>query len=187
MTQAAGFYNTLLEGRDPALVIEPLNAYRLKELMPDNPGEFKVPLGIPEILEVGSDITLVTYGSCVRIAQDAIKQLNDFDISVELIDVQTLLPFDLKEIICASIKKTNRVLFFDEDVPGGATAFMMQQVLEGQGAWKYLDSEPRTLSAREHRPAYTTDGDYFSNPNAEDVFEAVYNIMHEARPGKYQG
>lgn len=186
MTQAAGFYNTLLEGRDPALVIEPLNAYRLKEMMPDNAGAFRIPLGMPEILEEGNDITIVTYGSCVRIAQDAIKQLNDFNISVELIDVQTLLPFDLKETIAASVKKTGRVLFFDEDVPGGATAFMMQQVLEVQGAWKYLDMAPRTLSAREHRPAYTTDGDYFSNPNAEDVFEAVYSIMHEANPAKYR-
>jgi 2-oxoisovalerate dehydrogenase E1 component len=185
MTQAAGFYNTLLEGRDPALVIEPLNAYRLKEVMPDNPGEFKIPLGIPEILEAGTDITLVTYGSCVRIAQDAVKQLNDFNISVELIDVQTLLPFDLGEIIAASIKRTSRVLFFDEDVPGGATAYMMQQVIEGQGAYRYLDSEPHTLAAKEHRPAYTSDGDYFSNPNAEDVFEAVYTIMHEAKPEKY--
>jgi pyruvate/2-oxoglutarate/acetoin dehydrogenase E1 component len=185
MTRAAGFYNTLLCGRDPALVIEPLNGYRLKEIKPDNPGEYKVPLGIPEILAVGDDITLVTYGSCVRIARDAIKQLNEFSISVELIDVQTLLPFDLTEVIAASIKKTGRVLFFDEDVPGGATAFMMQQVIEGQGAYSYLDSEPRTLSAKEHRPAYTTDGDYFSNPNAEDVFDTIYTIMHEANPAKY--
>lgn len=185
MTQAAGFYNTLVEGRDPALVIEPLNAYRLKEIMPDNPGEFRTPLGIPEILEEGTDITLVTYGSCVRIAQDAIKQLNDFNISVELIDVQTLLPFDIEDMIAASIKKTRRVLFFDEDVPGGATAYMMQQVLEGQQAWGYLDIPPATLSAREHRPAYTTDGDYFSNPNAEDVFEAVYNIMHKVKPERF--
>jgi len=185
MTQAAGFYNTLLEGLDPALVIEPLNAYRLKEVMPDNPGEFKIPLGIPEILEEGSDITLVTYGSCVRIAQDAAKQLSDFNISVELIDVQTLLPFDLGEIIATSIKKTSRVLFFDEDVPGGATAYMMQQVIEGQGAYRYLDSEPRTLAAKEHRPAYSSDGDYFSNPNAEDVFEAIYAIMHEANPVRF--
>lgn len=185
MTQAAGFYNTLLEGRDPALVIEPLNAYRLKEMKPDNPGGYRIPLGIPQILEEGSDITLVTYGSCVRIAQDALKQLRDFNISVELIDVQTLLPFDLTEIISASIKKTNRVLFFDEDVPGGATAYMLQQVIEGQGAYQYLDAQPRTLAAKEHRPAYSTDGDYFSNPNAEDVFDAVYSIMHEANPEKY--
>jgi 2-oxoisovalerate dehydrogenase E1 component len=185
MTQAAGFYNTLLEGSDPALVIEPLNAYRLKELKPDNPGEYKVLLGMPEILEEGEDITLVTYGSCVRIALDAVKQLRDFHISVELIDVQTLIPFDLTETITSSIRKTNRVLFFDEDVPGGATAYMLQQVIEGQGAYKYLDSEPRTLAAKDHRPAYSTDGDYFSNPSAEDVFEAVYAIMHEVNPGKY--
>lgn len=185
MTQAAGFYNTLLESDDSALVIEPLNGYRLKERRPDNIGEFKVPLGVPEILIPGDDITLVTYGSCVRIAQDAIKQLKEFNINVELIDVQTLLPFDIHNIILESIKKTNRVIFFDEDVPGGATAFMMQKVLEEQGAYYYLDSKPATLTAAEHRPAYSTDGDYFSNPNAENVFEAVYDIMHEANPEKY--
>jgi pyruvate/2-oxoglutarate/acetoin dehydrogenase E1 component len=132
---------------------------------------------MPEILNEGSDITLVTYGSCVRIAQDAIRQLKDFNISVELIDVQTLLPFDLEEVILASIKKTGKVLFFDEDVPGGATAYMMQQVLEVQGASEYLTMPARTLSAKEHRPAYTTDGDYFSNPNAEDVVEAVFDFL----------
>jgi pyruvate/2-oxoglutarate/acetoin dehydrogenase E1 component len=177
LTQAAGFYNTLVEGRDPALVVEPLNAYRLKEIMPDNPGDFRVPLGIPEILEEGSDITLVTYGSCVRIAQDAIQQLNDLNIRVELIDVQTLLPFDLQGTILQSVKKTGKVLFFDEDVPGGATAYMMQQVLEVQGASEYLSMPARTLSAKEHRPAYTTDGDYFSNPNAEDVVDAVLSMV----------
>jgi pyruvate/2-oxoglutarate/acetoin dehydrogenase E1 component/TPP-dependent pyruvate/acetoin dehydrogenase alpha subunit len=185
MTQAAGFYNTLLEGRDPGLVIEPLNAYRLKEPRPVNMGEFRVPLGRPEILTKGTDITIVTYGSCVRIALDAIRQLRDFDISVELIDIQTLLPFDVEEMIAASVKRTNRVLFFDEDVPGGATAFMMQKVLEEQRAFRYLDAEPRTLAAKEHRPAYSTDGDYFSNPNAEDVFDAIYQVMHEANPAKY--
>ena len=185
MTQAAGFYNTLLEGGDPALVIEPLNAYRLKERRPDNLGEFRIQLGMPEVLLRGSDVTLVTYGSCVRIAMDAIKQLKEFKISVELIDVQTLLPFDIEETIAASVRKTNRVIFFDEDVPGGATAYMMQKVLEEQGAFRYLDSEPRTLSAREHRPAYSTDGDYFSNPNSENVFEAVYDMMHEANPARY--
>jgi 2-oxoisovalerate dehydrogenase E1 component len=185
MTQAAGFYNTLLEGQDPALVIEPLNGYRLKERRPDNIGEYRVPLGIPEILESGKDITLVTYGSCVRIARDAIAQLKEFGISVELIDVQTLLPFDINDMIVESVKKTSRVLFFDEDVPGGATAFMMQKVVEEQGAYQYLDSPPATLSAMEHRPAYTTDGDYFSNPNAENVFETVYEIMHEVNPEKY--
>jgi len=185
MTRAAGFYNTLLEGDDPALVIEPLNAYRLKEPLPSNPGEFRVPLGVPEILEPGTDISIVTYGSCVRIALSAVEQLKEFDISAELIDVQTLLPFDVDHLIVESIKKTNRVVFFDEDVPGGATAFMMQKVLEEQKAFYYLDSEPRTLSAREHRPAYGSDGDYFSNPNPEDVFETVYDIMHESDPIKY--
>ncbi|MDD4384353.1 MAG: thiamine pyrophosphate-dependent enzyme [Bacteroidales bacterium] len=185
MTQAAGLYNTLLEADDPALVIEPLNGYRLKERMPQNVGEFKVPLGIPEILSEGTDITLVTYGSCVRIAQEAVEQLAEFGISVELIDVQTLLPFDIPNIIVDSIKKTSRVAFFDEDVPGGATAFMMQKVLEERNGFNLLDSKPKTITAKEHRPAYTTDGDYFSNPNAEDVFETIYEIMHEANPSRY--
>ncbi len=185
MTQAAGFYNLFLESDDPALIIEPLNAYRLKEKMPENLGEFKTPVGIPEIIENGTDITVVTYGSCVRIAQDAVKQLNDFSISCELIDIQTLLPFDINHTIVDSLKKTNKILFFDEDVPGGATAFMMQQVLEVQKGYFYLDAEPRTVTAKEHRAAYSTDGDYFSNPNAEDVFDAVYNLMHESNPEKY--
>ncbi len=185
MTQAAGFYNTLLEANDTALVIEPLNGYRLKEKLPENVGEFKTPLGIPEILEEGTDITLVTYGSCVRIAQDALEQLKGFGVSVELIDVQTLLPFDVNHSILESIKKTNRVIFFDEDVPGGATAFMMQNVIEEQKAFYYLDAAPQTLCSKEHRPAYATDGDYFSNPNAEDVFEMVYGMMNESDPKKY--
>jgi pyruvate/2-oxoglutarate/acetoin dehydrogenase E1 component/TPP-dependent pyruvate/acetoin dehydrogenase alpha subunit len=185
MTRAAGFYNTLVQADDPALVIEPLNAYRLKEKLPDNLGNFTVPLGVPEILQEGEDITLVTYGSCVRIAQSAIEQLKEFDISVELIDVQTLLPFDVNNTIVKSLEKTNRVVFFDEDVPGGATAYMMQKVIEEQKGFYYLDSEPRTLSARDHRPAYGSDGDYFSNPNTEDVFEVIYGIMHEADPEKY--
>jgi len=185
MTRAAGFYNTLLESDEPALVIEPLNGYRLKEKMPENLGEFKTPLGIPEILVAGKDITLVTYGSCVRIAEDAVKQLRDFDISVELIDVQTLLPFDVNKMIVESVKKTNRVVFFDEDVPGGASAFMMQKVLEEQKAFFHLDSEPRTITAKDHRPAYGTDGDYFSNPNAEDVFEIIYEIIRETNPEKF--
>jgi len=185
MTRAAGFYNTLLEGNDPAIVIEPLNGYRLKERLPDNTGDFKIPLGIPEIMNSGTDITLVTYGSIVRIAMEAVKQLAAHDISVELIDVQTLVPFDKNGVILESVKKTNRILFLDEDVPGGTTAYMMQEVMETQGAWKYLDSSPKTLSAKEHRPAYTSDGDYFSKPNAEDIFEAVYAIMNEAQPAKY--
>ncbi len=185
MTQAAGFYNTMLVSDDPALIIEPLNGYRLKEKMPSNIGEFKIPIGQPEILKEGKDITLITYGSCVRIAEDAVKQLSEFDIDVELIDVQSLLPFDKPHLITKSLKKTNRVLFFDEDVPGGATAYMMQKVIEEQKGYYYLDSEPKTLSAKPHRAAYSTDGDYFSNPNAEDVFEAVYNIMHESDPASY--
>lgn len=186
MTQAAGMYNTLLQADDPALVIEPLNGYRLKEKMPDNVGKYRVPLGIPEVLNEGTDVTLVTYGSCVRIAQEAVEQLAGFGVSVELIDVQTLLPFDIPNTILESIKKTSRVVFFDEDVPGGATAFMMQKVLEERGSFFHLDSEPKTITAKEHRPAYTTDGDYFSNPNAEDVFETIYDIMHEAKPQRYQ-
>ncbi len=185
MTQAAGFYNTFLASDDPALIIEPLNGYRLRERRPLNLGQYRVPVGKPEVLKKGSDITIVTYGSCVRIAEDAIKQLSDFGIDVELIDVQTLLPFDIDHLIAESIKKTNKVLFFDEDVPGGATSFMMQQVLEVQGAYTHLDAPPTTLTAREHRAAYSTDGDYFSNPNAEDVFEYVYNLMHEYTPVRF--
>ncbi len=185
MTQAAGFYNTMIRSDDPAIIIEPLNAYRLKEKMPSNIGEFTLALGKPEILSQGTDITLVTYGSCVRIAQEAIQQLTEFNVSVELIDVQTLLPFDLDHTIIQSLKKTNKIVFFDEDVPGGATAFMMQKVLEEQGGYRYLDAEPATVTAKEHRAAYSTDGDYFSNPNAEDVFERVYNLMHEYNPAAY--
>jgi pyruvate/2-oxoglutarate/acetoin dehydrogenase E1 component len=142
-------------------------------------------LGVPEILNEGSDVTVVTYGSCVRIAQEAISQLKEFDISVELIDVQTLLPFDKYKLIIKSIKKTGKVLFFDEDVPGGATAFMMQKVMEEQNAFYYLDVSPKTLTAKDHRPAYATDGDYFSNPNAEDVFDSIYEMMHTTNPDKY--
>jgi pyruvate/2-oxoglutarate/acetoin dehydrogenase E1 component len=185
MTRAAGFYNTLLEGQDPAIVIEPLNGYRLKEKLPDNIGEFRLPLGIPEILNKGSDITVITYGSTVRIAVEAVKHLAAHDISVELIDVQTLIPFDINKVILESVKKTNRILFLDEDVPGGTTAYMMQEVLEKQGAWQFLDSPPKTLTAKEHRPAYTTDGDYFSKPSAEDIFDVIYGMMKEAIPEKY--
>lgn len=185
MTQAAGFYNTALKGNDPALIIEPLNGYRLREKMPSNVGEFNVPFGKIETLVPGSDVTIVTYGSCVKIAEDAVKQLTEFNISAELIDVQSLLPFDLNHDIVKSLKKTNKILFFDEDVPGGATAYMMQKVLDEQNGYFLLDAAPRTLTSKEHRPAYTTDGDYFSNPNAEDVFDAVYDMMHEYNPNKY--
>lgn len=185
MTQAAGFYNTMLQSDDPGLIIECLNGYRLKERFPENLGEYTVPLGVPEVLEEGSDLTLVTYGSCVRVAEEGIAILKKKGISVELIDVQTLLPFDLEHRIVESLKKTNRILFLDEDVPGGATAYMMKEVLENQGGYQYLDSAPATLSATAHRPPYGSDGDYFSKPNPEDVFATVYRILKEAEPGRY--
>ncbi|HLN56491.1 MAG TPA: transketolase C-terminal domain-containing protein, partial [Bacteroidales bacterium] len=185
MTRAAGFYNTLLAGNDPAVVIEPLNGYRLKERLPVNLGEFRLPLGVPEILNQGTDLTLVTYGSTVKVAVEAVKQLEAHGISVELIDVQTLVPFDLPKVIVNSIRKTNKILFLDEDVPGGTTAYMMQQVLEKEDGFQYLDTAPRTLTAKDHRPAYTTDGDYFSKPNAEDIFDLVYEMMREVNPKKY--
>ncbi|MFT3737128.1 MAG: thiamine pyrophosphate-dependent enzyme [Breznakibacter sp.] len=187
MTRAAGFYNTLFRGTDPALVIEPLNGYRIRERRPVNLGEYCIPLGVPEILQPGTDVTLVTYGSCVRIAQEAIAQLTEIGISVELIDVQTLLPFDRHYAILESVKKTNRIVFFDEDVPGGATAFMMQQVMEEQGAFRYLDAPPVTVTAKSHRPAHGTDGDYFSKPNAEDVYEAIYDLMSDCFPKQFPG
>ncbi|MBX2894638.1 MAG: transketolase [Cyclobacteriaceae bacterium] len=185
MTQAAGFYNTLLQSDDPAIVVECLNGYRLKEKLPANIGEFTLPLGEPEILKQGTDITVVTYGSMCRIVMEAAGELEAVGISCEVIDVQTLLPFDLTQTTLKSIKKTNRVLFADEDVPGGATAFMMQQAMEVQGAYQFLDAMPRTLTAKEHRPAYGSDGDYFSKPNAEDVFDAAYAIMQECDPEKF--
>ena len=185
MMIAAGFYNTLLESDDPALVIECLNGYRSKENMPTNLGEYKIPLGIPEITREGSDITLVSYGSTFNICTEVAKQLAEVDISVELIDVQTLLPFDVNHAIVESIKKTNRVIFVDEDVPGGATAYMLDKVMVEQEAYKYLDSKPVTLASKAHRPAYGSDGDYFSKPNMETIFEAVYEMMHEANPAKY--
>lgn len=182
MTQAAGFYNTLLQADDPALVIEPLNGYRIKEKKPVNLGDFTVPVGVPEIMQQGDDVTLVTYGSCVRVAQDAIKKLQQCGISVELIDVQSLIPFDIHHIIGESVQKTNKVVFLDEDVPGGATAYMMQEVLEEQKAFDFLEAPPVTITAKEHRPAYGSDGDYFSKPNAEDIFDGVYNLMHSVSP-----
>lgn len=185
MTRAAGFYNTLLDADDPAIVIEPLNGYRQKEKRPENMGEFKLPLGVPEIMTEGEDITVVSYGSTLKVAIDAVDHLKKHGISVELIDVQTLLPFDINNIILESVKKTGKILFLDEDVPGGTTGFMMQQVLERQNAWYYLDSAPRTLSGKDHRPAYSTDGDYFSKPSAEDIFEIIYDMMRESSPAEY--
>ncbi len=185
MTQAAGFYNTMLKSDDVAIIIECLNGYRLKEQLPDNIGEFTVALGKPEILKEGDDITFVTYGSMCRVVMQAAADLEEFGISCEVIDVQTLLPFDIHHVIADSLKKTNRVVFTDEDVPGGATAYMMQKVLEEQQAFQYLDSAPVTIAAKEHRPAYASDGDYFTKPNVEDIFERVYAIMHEVNPNKF--
>jgi 2-oxoisovalerate dehydrogenase E1 component len=185
MTQAAGFYNTMLQSDDPALIIECLNGYRLKEKLPDNIGEFTVPLGVPEILREGTDITLVTYGSMCRVIVDAAEELAKAGISCEVIDVQTLLPFDIHGIILQSVKRTNRIIFADEDVPGGATSFMMQQVLEVQDAYRYLDAKPVTITGKEHRPAYASDGDYFTKPSVEEIFEKVYAVMREGNPDKY--
>ena len=186
MTQAAGMYNTLLQSGEPGLVVECLNGYRRKERMPSNIGDYTVPLGVPEVLREGTDLTLITYGSCIRIAEDACDLLAQDGISVELVDAQTLLPFDLEHRISVSIQKTNRLLVVDEDVPGGASAYIMQQLVETQNAYRYLDAAPQTLSAKAHRPAYGSDGDYFSKPNVEDIYEKVYSIMHEANPGRWQ-
>ncbi len=185
MTQAAGFYNTLLQSDDPALLIECLNGYRLKERIPDNLATFTVPLGVPDVLRQGHDITVVTYGSMCRIVMAAATELEKLGISCEVIDVQTLLPFDRHAIIRTSIEKTSRVVFADEDVPGGATAFMMQQVLENQGAYTLLDAAPLTITAKEHRPAYGSDGDYFSKPNVEEVVEKIYALMAESDPVRF--
>lgn len=185
MTQAAGFYNTMLKSDDAAIIIECLNGYRLKEKTPDNISEFTVPLGKVETIREGQDVTIVTYGSMCRVVMDAAEQLNEMGVSCEVIDVQTLLPFDLNHDIVKSIKKTNRVVFADEDVPGGASAFMMQKVLEEQGAYQYLDSKPITITGKEHRPAYASDGDYFSKPNPEEIFDKVYALISEANPSKY--
>lgn len=185
MVQAAGFYNTLIKSDDPALLVECLNGYRQKERLPDNLADFCLPLGVPEVLREGDDVTVVTYGSMCRIVLDAANQLAETGISAEVIDVQTLLPFDLTGTIVASLKKTNRVLFADEDFPGGASAYMLQQVLDQQDGYRYLDSPPRTLTAKAHRPPYGSDGDYFAKPSADDVFEAVYALMSEADPVSY--
>jgi len=185
MTKAAGFYNTLLEGDEPALVIECLNGYRLKEKLPNNIGKFKTPIGVVETVKHGSDITLVSYGSTLRIVEQAAKELQLVDIEVEIIDVQSLLPFDINHDIAKSIAKTNRVMIIDEDVPGGASAYILNEILNTQNAYEYLDSQPKTLTAKAHRPAYGTDGDYFSKPSVEDVFEAVYLVMHEVNPSDF--
>ncbi len=185
MTRAAGFYNTLLASDEPAIVVEVLNGYRVKERLPDNLGEITLPLGVPEILRAGRDLTLVTYGACCRIALDAADKLAKVGIEVEVMDVQSLLPFDIQGRIVESLKKTNRILFVDEDVPGGASAYMLQQVIEKQGGYFHLDSPARTLTGTDHRPAYGSDGDYWSKPNAETIFDAVYGMMNEVNPSKY--
>lgn len=185
MTQAAGMYNLLMEADEPALVVECLNGYRLKEPLPSNIGSFKVSLGQPEVLHEGTDVTIVTYGSCIRIVEQALDRLSAVGISVELVDVQTLLPFDVDHRIVESVKKTNKVLFMDEDVPGGASAYLMQKVLEEQQGYYWLDVAPATLSAQPHRSAYGSDGDYFSKPNADDVFDKVYALMHDIDPESY--
>ena len=184
-TQAAGLYNTMLQSDDPAILVECLNGYRLKEKLPNNMGTYTVPLGVPEVLQEGSDLTIVTYGSCVRIAQEGIRLLETIGISIELIDIQTLLPFDLEHRIVSSLKKTNRILFFDEDVPGGASSYMMQQVLEKQNGYQYLDSAPKTLTSKAHRPPYGDDGNYFSKPSAEDVYDVVLAMIQEAEPDRF--
>jgi pyruvate/2-oxoglutarate/acetoin dehydrogenase E1 component len=185
MTQAAGFYNTLLKADEPAVVVEVLNGYRIKERLPDNIGEFTVPLGVPDVLREGSDVTVITYGACCRIVLEAAELLGRLGIETEVIDVQSLLPFDIHGRILESLKKTGLVVFVDEDVPGGATAYMLQEVIEKQGGYFWLDSEPRTLPGKPHRPAYGSDGDYWSKPNVEQIIETIYDLMHEVDPHSY--
>tara|TARA_B100001287_G_scaffold134330_1_gene113089 strand:- start:388 stop:2820 length:2433 start_codon:yes stop_codon:yes gene_type:complete len=185
MMKAAGFYNTLIQSDDPALVIECLNGYRLKEMEPINYGEFTTPIGIPEVVAEGSDITVVSYGSTFNLCYEASKELKKLNISCELIDVQTLLPFDVNHMIVSSLKKTNKIIFIDEDVSGGATAYMLDQVINKQKGYNYLDAQPLTLTSKDHRPAYGSDGDYFSKPSKDDIIESIYNVMNEYNPSKY--
>jgi 2-oxoisovalerate dehydrogenase E1 component len=186
MTKAAGFYNTLLECDEPALIVENLNGYRLKEKFPNNLGEFKTPIGVVETIKTGTDITVVSYGSTLKLVEDVVNSLKQVDIDIELIDAQSLLPFDINKDVVKSIQKTNRLIIIDEDVPGGASAYLLNEILEKQNAYGYLDSKPVTLAAKPHRAAYGTDGDYFSKPNEEDIFEAIYSIMNEVNPTKYK-
>jgi pyruvate/2-oxoglutarate/acetoin dehydrogenase E1 component len=185
MTKAAAFYNTLLQADEPALVIEPLNGYRTKERMPLNFGEFTEALGVPEIVQQGTDLTLVSYGSTFNICEQAVAQLSEFGVSVELIDAQTLLPFDIHHVIGASVAKTNALLIVDEDVSSGASAFMLDQILVKQGAYNFLDLAPQTMAAKDHRPAYGSDGDYFSKPNFDDIIEKVLDMMHDLDPQSF--
>ena len=185
MTKAAGFYNTLLESDQPAMVVECLNGYRLKEKEPSNLGEFRTPIGVVETIKQGADLTIVSYGSTLRIVQQAAKELLEVDIDVEIIDIQSLIPFDIQKDISKSVEKTNRLLIVDEDVPGGASAYILNEILEHQDIYQNLDSKPQMLTAKEHRPAYGTDGDYFSKPSEDDVFESVYNMFHEVDPSSF--
>jgi pyruvate/2-oxoglutarate/acetoin dehydrogenase E1 component len=183
--QAAGLYNTMLRSDEPALLVEVLNSYRLKERLPDNIGEITVPLGVPEVIRQGTDVTLVTYGACCRLSLQSAEKLSKVGIETEVIDVQTLLPFDLHGVILESLKKTGHIIFVDEDVPGGTTAYMLQEIIEKQGGYYWLDSLPRTLPGANHRPAYGSDGDYWSKPNADTIFKAVYELMHEVSPADF--
>ena len=185
MLKAAGFYNTLINSDDPALVIECLNGYRLKEKEPSNYADFTTPIGVPEIVRTGDDVTVVSYGSTFNLCEQAADVLADMNISCELIDVQTLLPFDINHMIVNSLKKTNKIIFIDEDVPGGATSFMLNEVINVQKGYYHLDAQPITLTAKEHRPAYGSDGDYFSKPNVDEIIDAIYGIMHESNPSSY--
>ncbi len=185
MTKAAGFYNALLQTDEPALVIECLNGYRLKEMLPSNLGEFTTPIGEVEIIKDGNDLTVVSYGSTLRLVEQAAKELLEVGINIEIIDIQSLIPFDISQQIVKSLQKTNRLLIIDEDVPGGGSAYILQQIIEKQKGYNYLDSAPQTLTAKEHRPAYATDGDYFSKPNIEDIYEKIYAIMNEVNPSKF--
>jgi len=185
MTKAAGFYNTLLLGDDPAIVVECLNGYRLKEKMPNNLGVLKTPIGVIETIKEGTDITLVSYGSTLRLVEETAKELQAVGIDAEIIDVQSLMPFDLNHDIVKSIAKTSRLMIIDEDVPGGASAYILDKILNQQNAFQYLDSAPKTLTAKPHRPAYGNDGDYFSKPSIEDIYEAIYDVMHELNPNDF--
>jgi len=186
MTKAAGFYNTLLESDEPALVVENLNGYRLKEMLPSNIGEYKTPIGIVETIKEGADVTVVSYGSTLRLVEEAAQELTQVAIDIEIIDAQSLMPFDLNHDLVKSIEKTNRLVIIDEDVPGGASAYLLDQILNKQNGYQYLDSQPLTVTAKNHRTAYGTDGDYFSKPSVEDIFEAIYSLMHEVDPLKFK-
>jgi pyruvate/2-oxoglutarate/acetoin dehydrogenase E1 component len=179
MVQAAGMYNTLLRSNDPGIIIESLNSYRLKERLPENLSQMTIELGVPEILQTGDDITIVSYGSTIRVVEEAIKLVALKGISCELIDVQTLLPFDIHHEILRSLKKTSRIIFVDEDLPGAATAYMLDKVLEEQGGYRFLDAAPRTITSKQHRPGYGSDGDYFSKPNAEEIATVIFEVMQE--------